>query len=302
MLCVFKAEGSCCDTPVECSLIKARETEDDAAAIDRCVLHPKDENGSFVAYERPDEKTRRCSGMATKMSYNEAMAGGVTCVALSRIIRKMGDKVVQRAVERNLGANSDYVTDARIILLHVQASLAKARWGKASNVLNGLSLMKRSGSQKSLAQVEGRRPRMSITDVKEFTPPVPQQPVSTTPQLPREIVVKTLCREFNGVFSFVYVDPIRKYIFAARSIDGSAPLFWYTDSRGSLVLTSEQVCIPAAIRNDESSTLSGMVPPGHFHLGAFGAPPKFVKFAELPVQAPAAIAAPDANTPCATAA
>eukprot|EP00854_Cymbomonas_tetramitiformis_P023205 gene23205-28083_t len=230
MLCVFKAEGSCCDTPVECSLIKARETEDDAAAIDRCVLHPKDENGSFVAYERPDEKTRR------------------------------------RAVERNLGANSDYVTDARIILLHVQASLAKARWGKASNVLNGLSLMKRSGSQKSLAQVEGRRPRMSITDVKEFTPPVPQQPVSTTPQLPREIVVKTLCREFNGVFSFVYVDPIRKYIFAARSIDGSAPLFWYTDSRGSLVLTSEQVCIPAAIRNDESSTLSGMVPPGHFHL------------------------------------
>lgn len=302
MLCVFKAEGSRCDTPVECSLVKAREADADAAAVDRCVSHPKDENGSFVAYERPDEKTRRCSGMTTKMSYNEATTGGATCVALSRIIRKMGDKVVQRAVERNLGSNSDYVTDARIILLHVQASLAKARWGKASNVLNGLSLMKRSGSQKSLDQAAGRRPRMSITDVKEYTPVAPQQPVSTTPQLPRESVVKTLCRDLNGVFSFVYVDPTRKYVFAARSVDGSAPLFWYTDSRGSLVLTSEEVCIPAGIRNDESNRLAGMVPPGHFHLGAYGDPPKFVKFAELPVQAPAAITAPDANMPCATAA
>ena len=37
---------------------------------------------------------------------------------------------------------------------------------------------------------------------------------------------QAVCRDLVGAFAFAFMDAVRNYVFAARSSDGIAPLFW----------------------------------------------------------------------------
>uniref|UniRef100_A0A7S0RAD8 Glutamine amidotransferase type-2 domain-containing protein n=1 Tax=Pyramimonas obovata TaxID=1411642 RepID=A0A7S0RAD8_9CHLO len=284
MLCVLKATKykQLSDPLALENLPDSRPEDDRQRAHGQCKIYELSANGGGVAVELPSLAQRRRSTGGFPICSVGKMddATGCAVVACSRLIRKMSDKVIQRAVERPTMASGDlsggHVVDAEIILSHINSKLAQARWAKANTVLAGLRRLKGLGGLGGAAKgavKQGAR-RASVTDVAphiqgEATSPKPDE----GPKIQKGLIdkdCKALCQDFTGAFAFAFVDASRNYVLCARSSDGIAPLFWYWDEKHGLALTSEIEVLPEELlqQRRKKRAFFGEVPPGHYYLGS----------------------------------
>ncbi|KAK3262751.1 hypothetical protein CYMTET_28407 [Cymbomonas tetramitiformis] len=258
MLCALRPilqeeQGDCLVQPD--SLQRQRVEEGDLEASERCVTYLLDDAGSFVSYETPSTSRRRRTSGIAKVSFKTATVNGRSLLSCSSISRN-NESVVARLKDSCPPGEG---TDAEILLFHVKAALARARWRKVATSLNGLRLM---------------RPSASRDEGEMYC-------------LPNEAVVKRACKEISGTFGFVFLDVTRRgFVFAARSLDASVPLFWMRCPKcASLLFSSERTAFPPEIcTQDFDGKLWGTVPPGSFFCGspASAAPPTFVHFDQRP--------------------
>lgn len=235
------------------ALQRQRVEEGDVEASERCVTHLLDDTGSFVSYETPSTSCRRRTSGIAKVSFKAATVNGRSLLSCSSISRT-AESVVARLKDRCSGEG----TDAEILLFHVKAALARARWRKVATFLNDLRLMRPSASERDEGEMNC---------------------------VPNEAVLKMACKELCGTFGFVFLDVTRRgLVFAARSLDASVSLFWMRcPTCDSLLFSSEQTAFPREICTQEfDGKLWGTVPPGSFFCGspASAAPPTFVHFDE----------------------
>jgi len=269
------------------------------------------------------ERTMSTSGFPTRniATTNNPATGVASCSRLVRTMGDpVIQKSMARpgVIKKKEGKTAP--TDADIILYTVQAKLAAARWDKAHNVFKAvrmgalfgkkpakaglvssslgailgsspkpvtrvrpprlsrgvqrekrLSLCIDDDEQVAMEQrFSGKEKRLSFTQAEDFT----------------GLKVKDaqdICCYLTGTYAFAYCDPSRKYVFAARSADGYAPLWWYNDDMHGLIFVNDELIIPETLRDLATEEEDwGEVPPGHLYIGGTGDNPgdmsAFVQF------------------------
>mmetsp|Transcript_31580 Transcript_31580/g.53056 ORF Transcript_31580/g.53056 Transcript_31580/m.53056 type:complete len:396 (+) Transcript_31580:305-1492(+) len=281
-----------------------------------------DENYSCVRVhvQTVKERTMSTSGFPTRniATTNNPATGVASC---SRLVRTMGDPVIQKAMARpgaiNKTEGKTAPTDADIILYTVQAKLAGARWDKAHNVFKAVRLGALFGKKPAtglvtasvgaildsspktrvrpprLSRVVQREKRMSLC-LSEAEQVAMEQGFSgkekrvSLTQAPDFAGLKVkdaqdICCYLTGTYAFAYCDPSRKYVFAARSADGYAPLWWFNNDMHGLIFVNDELIIPEELRDPATEEeVWGEVPPGHLYIGGTGDNPgemsAFVQF------------------------
>lgn len=228
-------------------LEEAGETETAA----RMKLYQSDDKSFGIAY---DDVVLKGVDALSRCRTSRGSKGAQEVFTSSRLIRRMGDKVVARASMTT--SDGAQCTDGDIIAQHVASIVSRIKWTKGRNVLRALRGMKMAGVQPRSSR------RVSVTELNMFTPTPAaegkpkedEKPKNDgTPFLP-ESLAKEMCVNLNGPFAFVVYDSNRSMVFVARSADAqisgkniAAPtLFWALDGLqdNQLIITTDKSLIP----------------------------------------------------------